>query len=230
MSEITPKPMDPVHTSTLLMCRLTQEEAADRGEQIAQALNDLKEAEERKRNENEIIKARKKTVDELRAILLNGQELRDVPITITFDMEKLEADITRDDTEENVGHRPMTLDEKQPPLFLEEEGAETDTPFDQDGDEPITIEKLPDALEPGEAEPHTDAELKLVSPETPGWCIAGNSEDEDAHYYNGGELDSVCGNGSRNGESDFLLTREFFPNPSDICQECWEHASGDTDE
>lgn len=239
-------PMKPIHKTLLLMCRLTEHEMADRGEEMAQALEAMDLADEARKSQAAIMKTRKAKAKDLQSIVLNGQELREVPVTVTFDDEANEAIITRDDTGEEHMRRPLTDDEKQPTLFSEddeEDEAPTEdesaaTPFDEEGDQDQIPEDHEDDWDDGvteeteeteEAESKAnlqadgdDDEIEKDAPEDGGWTADTNDKgSEFFHLFNAGSKKSACGS-FKADKGAALLPIEFTADMA--CPECLDAA------
>ena len=112
-------------TTQLLRCVLTPDETIAAGKELAEATSELKELEEEKSNIVANFKARSTEKEARITVLTNrirsGYEYRNVECQTTYDSpEEGKKQTVRSDTGEITATEPMTEEEKQRNLPLEE--------------------------------------------------------------------------------------------------------------
>ena len=116
------KMIDRVETSRNLRVELTQDELLEAATRLARAQQEISEAEDRKKEINEQIKAEiaAATAEAQRegSKIRNGYEYRDVACMKRLDYAVNSVTITREDTGEVIEDRAMRPDERQAGLDL----------------------------------------------------------------------------------------------------------------
>lgn len=104
-------------SSEVLSCVLTDAEMLDRGRQLAESLQDIREEEDRqataKKEMKDTLESLQKEADRLSAIVRDGREDRTVAVRIDHDEARLMVHKTRLDTGELIASRAMTEEERQ---------------------------------------------------------------------------------------------------------------------
>lgn len=115
-----------------LQCTLTMEERERRGSELAFVAGEIDRLEEQKKSATESFKSQIGTVEgrhrAIASVIRQGYEYRDVRCRRTFDYIERTVTVVREDTGEQVDHRPMNLKEleeyeasAQKKLFPEDE-------------------------------------------------------------------------------------------------------------
>jgi hypothetical protein len=103
-----------------LPVQLTDREKVQAGEQLARTLAAIKVDEDKRKDINADIKAKKKALDNLEKMLTSGVEQRDVKCREVMDWPRKSVTVTRLDTSEVITERPMRADELQVKMRLDE--------------------------------------------------------------------------------------------------------------
>jgi len=119
-----------------LPCSLTNEELADRSQQLAGAVTRVERAKDAKKSLDaqltSEIKLHEAKRNELSSTVSTGKEYREVTVEVRFDFEKGIREELRLDTGEIFTERPLSDDEKQLALDIVEEdqfrSADDETP------------------------------------------------------------------------------------------------------
>jgi hypothetical protein len=99
---------------------LTDSEKVQAGERLARTLAAIKVDEEKRKDINADIKAKKKELDSLEKMLTSGVEQRHVKCREVMDWPRKSVTVTRMDTSEVITERPMRQDELQIKMRLDE--------------------------------------------------------------------------------------------------------------
>jgi hypothetical protein len=104
-----------------ILCRLTEEELIDRGNQLAVAIDGQKAVETKKKQLMEQIKTETEVANHkvwmLKQVVLDKAESRTIEVEAIADHLSSRVNIIRTDTGEVVGSREMRSEERQQPLF-----------------------------------------------------------------------------------------------------------------
>jgi uncharacterized FlaG/YvyC family protein len=108
-------------TSRNLPVLLTDDEIAERGKQVAKAVEMGAALKEERKNQTAKltgdIKLQGEIVRRLSRAIASGHDEKEVECTVNKDFGRKEVTVIRDDTGEIVDVRPMTPDEQQETLF-----------------------------------------------------------------------------------------------------------------
>lgn len=106
-----------------LACRLTEEELLQKGQQLAEAVEDIQSEERRQTDIKASMKARLTALearrDEVSVAIRRREEERDVEVDIWHDFARGIVQDIRRDTGEVIHYRPMSDDERQQGLPME---------------------------------------------------------------------------------------------------------------
>lgn len=118
------------HERNLLKCQLSQEELLQYGDELATALDNLRNLQEEKESVVKEFKAREAafeaTIGAKQLLVRNKYEHRQVDCHLVLNYTKQTATLIRLDTGDIIKERAMTQDEKQMELGFDEENKETE--------------------------------------------------------------------------------------------------------
>lgn len=123
-----------------LRCELTETELQKKAERVAELLQDLEDTDAELRSAKSRFKSRLESLEGEKSRALHDfrtrSEVRDVRCELQLDYETRRATWVRTDTGEPLAERPLSDEERTPPLFPDGGGAESGEAGDGPGPDP----------------------------------------------------------------------------------------------
>lgn len=136
-SNAPPGPDGPTRVTRELGCELTDSETRERGEEMAAAEREVDRLKDRRKALNAQIRGKLDRMTVLAKAIDSHKEVRDVPCTWRPDYQRKVWELTRDDVQKVIEHRPMGAVDMQTRLPLESAADAADGDDGDDGDDGV---------------------------------------------------------------------------------------------